>query len=132
MQQRMLDFTKPSIPNTVQESEDQAFIGGRRADILADGNRIGVFGEIHPAVLNAFELEHSVAAFEFDLMSPHRDTPADEILFYIADSKLAVMKNACGEACIRFSPGKTIIEMVEGSYAPAAITGSPAASELPK
>ena len=56
-----------SIPYTVQESEDPAFIGGRRADILADGNRIGVFGEIHPAVLNAFELEHSVAAFEFDL-----------------------------------------------------------------
>ena len=56
-----------SIPYTVEESEDPAFIGGRRADILAGGNRIGVFGEIHPAVLNAFELEHSVAAFEFDL-----------------------------------------------------------------
>jgi phenylalanyl-tRNA synthetase beta chain len=56
-----------SIPYTVQESKDPAFIGGRRADILADGNRIGVFGEIHPVVLNAFELEHSVAAFEFDL-----------------------------------------------------------------
>ena len=56
-----------SIPYTVQESEDPAFIGGRRADIIADGNRIGVFGEIHPAVLNAFELEHSVAAFEFDI-----------------------------------------------------------------
>jgi phenylalanyl-tRNA synthetase beta chain len=56
-----------SIASTVRESEDPAFIGGRRADIMVHGNRIGVFGEIHPAVLNAFELEHPVAAFEIDL-----------------------------------------------------------------
>jgi phenylalanyl-tRNA synthetase beta chain len=56
-----------SVTYTVEESEDPAFIGGRRADILVAGKKIGVFGEIHPAVLNAFELEHSVAAFEFDL-----------------------------------------------------------------
>jgi phenylalanyl-tRNA synthetase beta chain len=55
------------INYTVEESEDPAFIGGRRADILVDGKKVGVFGEIHPAVLNAFELEHPVAAFELDL-----------------------------------------------------------------
>ena len=56
-----------SIVSTVKESEDPAFIGGRRADIMVAGKKIGVFGEIHPAVLNAFELEHPVAAFELDL-----------------------------------------------------------------
>jgi len=56
-----------SIDYAVKESIDLAFIEGRRADIIVAGKKIGVFGEIHPAVLNAFELEHSVAAFEFDL-----------------------------------------------------------------
>lgn len=56
-----------SIEYTVLESADPAFIDGRRGDIIVDGKKIGVFGEIHPAVLHAFELEHSVAAFEFDL-----------------------------------------------------------------
>ncbi|MFA5346906.1 MAG: phenylalanine--tRNA ligase subunit beta [Methanoregula sp.] len=56
-----------SIEYTVKESADPAFIEGRRADIIVAGKMVGVFGEIHPSVLNAFELEHSVAAFEFDL-----------------------------------------------------------------
>jgi phenylalanyl-tRNA synthetase beta chain len=56
-----------SVPYSVKESDDPAFIGGRRADVVVYGNTAGVFGEIHPAVLNAFELEHSVSAFELDL-----------------------------------------------------------------
>ena len=56
-----------SIDYTVKESTDPAFINGRRGDIMVAGRPAGVFGEIHPAVLNAFELEHPVAAFEFDL-----------------------------------------------------------------
>jgi len=56
-----------SIDYTIKESADPAFIDGRRGDIIVAGYLAGVFGEIHPAVLNAFELEHSVAAFEFDL-----------------------------------------------------------------
>jgi phenylalanyl-tRNA synthetase beta chain len=56
-----------SIEYTVKESVDEAFIDGRRGDIIMGGKTVGVFGEIHPAVLNAFELEHSVAAFELDL-----------------------------------------------------------------
>ena len=55
------------INYTVKESEDPAFIDGRRADIIVNGKTVGVFGEIHPAVLTKFELEHPVAAFELDL-----------------------------------------------------------------
>ena len=56
-----------SLEYTTVESADPAFINGRRADIMAGNRKIGMFGEIHPAVLNGFELEHSVAAFEIDL-----------------------------------------------------------------
>ena len=56
-----------SVACVVRESDDPAFIEGRRADILVNNKKVGVFGEIHPAVLNAFELEHPVAAFELDL-----------------------------------------------------------------
>jgi phenylalanyl-tRNA synthetase beta chain len=56
-----------SIDHSIKESADPAFIDGRKGDIIVAGKKIGVFGEIHPSVLNSFELEHSVAAFEFDL-----------------------------------------------------------------
>ena len=56
-----------SLSYTVRESADPAFLDGRRGDIVVDGKIVGVFGEVHPAVLNAFELEHPVAAFALDL-----------------------------------------------------------------
>ncbi|RCV64056.1 phenylalanyl-tRNA synthetase beta chain [Methanophagales archaeon] len=46
------------------ESEDGAFLAGRRADILVDGKGIGVFGELHPAVILNFGLDHPVVGFE--------------------------------------------------------------------
>ncbi len=51
----------------VKESEDPAFIEGRRADIIVNGRKVGVFGEIHPEVLERFELVNPVVAFEIDL-----------------------------------------------------------------
>jgi len=56
-----------SIPYTAGKSGDPAFIEGRRGCLVANGRTVGTFGEIHPAVLNAFELEHPVAAVEIDL-----------------------------------------------------------------
>ncbi len=56
-----------SIPYTPGESGDPAFLEGRRGNLILEGRVAGTFGEIHPAVLNAFELEHSVAAVEIDL-----------------------------------------------------------------
>jgi phenylalanyl-tRNA synthetase beta chain len=51
----------------VAESADDAFLDGRRGDLLIGQKKIGVFGEIHPRVLTAFVLEQPVAAFEMDL-----------------------------------------------------------------
>jgi phenylalanyl-tRNA synthetase beta chain len=51
----------------VSESKDPAFIPGRRGEIIAKEKQVGVFGEIHPRVLIAFDLEQPVAALELDL-----------------------------------------------------------------
>jgi len=51
----------------IEESDDPAFIPGRRADIFVDGKKAGVFGEITPDVIRAFELDAPICAMEFDL-----------------------------------------------------------------
>ncbi|MCK4476797.1 MAG: phenylalanine--tRNA ligase subunit beta, partial [Methanophagales archaeon] len=51
----------------VVESEDGAFLAGRRADIIQDGKYIGVFGEIHPEVILNFGLSYPVVGFEMDI-----------------------------------------------------------------
>ncbi|MFB6131570.1 MAG: phenylalanine--tRNA ligase subunit beta, partial [Salinigranum sp.] len=47
--------------------EHPAFIAGRAASVVIDGEDAGVIGELHPAVLVEHDLELPVAAFEFDL-----------------------------------------------------------------
>jgi len=56
-----------AVAVSVEESDDPAFIPGRRGALVSSGRNVGVFGEIHPAVLNAWELEHPLAAVEIDL-----------------------------------------------------------------
>ncbi|MCG2727942.1 MAG: phenylalanine--tRNA ligase subunit beta, partial [Candidatus Methanoperedenaceae archaeon] len=52
----------------VAESNDPAFIEGRRADIVIKGERVGVLGEIHPGVISNFGLEHPIIGFELKLL----------------------------------------------------------------
>ncbi|MCK4268921.1 MAG: phenylalanine--tRNA ligase subunit beta, partial [Methanogenium sp.] len=61
-----------SLKYTVVESGDPAFIEGRCGDIIIDGKKAGVFGEIHPDVILAFELDQPVAALELDLRAVMR------------------------------------------------------------
>jgi phenylalanyl-tRNA synthetase beta chain len=51
----------------VKESEDPAFIEGRRADVYVNGKKFGVFGEFHPEVISNFGLGYAVVGFELDL-----------------------------------------------------------------
>ena len=51
----------------VEESNDKAFIKGRRADIIVNGKNVGVFGELHPEVLERFEIFTPTTGFELDL-----------------------------------------------------------------
>jgi phenylalanyl-tRNA synthetase beta chain len=48
----------------ITESDDPAFIEGRRADIIAGGRSAGVFGEVHPGVILNFGLDQPVIGFE--------------------------------------------------------------------
>lgn len=51
----------------VAESDDPRFIPGRQAALLVDGKQAGVFGEIHPQVLENWGITVPCAAGEFDL-----------------------------------------------------------------
>ncbi|MBN1762256.1 MAG: phenylalanine--tRNA ligase subunit beta [Methanomicrobia archaeon] len=54
----------------VVNSKDGAFFEyGRRADIVNDGEYIGIFGELHPEVITNFGLDHPVVGFELDINS---------------------------------------------------------------
>ncbi len=51
----------------VKECKDEAFIEGRRAAIFVEEKEVGVFGEVHPEVLENFEIPNPVVGFEIDL-----------------------------------------------------------------
>lgn len=48
-------------------SEDPAFFPGRRADIVLNGVKIGVFGIVHPLVLRNYDLRNPVTAIEMSI-----------------------------------------------------------------
>jgi phenylalanyl-tRNA synthetase beta chain len=48
-------------------TEHPSFIEGRVAEVVIDGESVGVLGEVHPEVLVEHDLELPVVAFEFDL-----------------------------------------------------------------
>ncbi|QSG07374.1 phenylalanine--tRNA ligase subunit beta [Halapricum desulfuricans] len=48
-------------------TDHPTFISGRTAEIVVDGDAVGVIGEVHPKVLVEHDLELPVVAFEFDI-----------------------------------------------------------------
>ena len=48
----------------IADSDDPAFIEGRRAEIIVGGRCAGVFGAVHPGVILNFRLDQPVIAFE--------------------------------------------------------------------
>jgi phenylalanyl-tRNA synthetase beta chain len=51
----------------IKEAKHPSFLEGRTAAIIIRGKQLGILGEIHPQVLNNFELENPVAAFEMNM-----------------------------------------------------------------
>ena len=51
----------------IREATHPSFLLGRAANIYVKRRKIGIVGEIHPEVLNNFELENPTSAFEMDL-----------------------------------------------------------------
>ena len=52
---------------SVVESDDPRFIPGRQAEILAKGKKVGVFGEVHPQVLENWTIGMPCVAGEIDV-----------------------------------------------------------------
>ena len=48
-------------------TEHDSFIDGRVADVVIDGDDVGVIGELHPEILAESEILQPAAAFEFDI-----------------------------------------------------------------
>lgn len=53
----------------VKEADDPRFIPGRQAAVIVDGKQVGIFGEIHPQVLENWQIAVPCAAGELDLES---------------------------------------------------------------
>ncbi|MFC1950259.1 phenylalanine--tRNA ligase subunit beta [Chloroflexota bacterium] len=56
-----------------EEGRDEGLCLGKQVAILVDDNKVGVVGELHSKVLEAFEISESVYLFEFNLTAllPH-------------------------------------------------------------
>jgi phenylalanyl-tRNA synthetase beta chain len=52
---------------TLQELDDPRFIRGRSARILYGGREVGVFGEVHPQVLENWGIQVPCTCCEIDL-----------------------------------------------------------------
>ena len=50
-----------------ENSDDEALFPGRGANVICEGDRIGVVGELHPKVTQAFELSNTIVLMEIDL-----------------------------------------------------------------
>jgi phenylalanyl-tRNA synthetase beta chain len=57
------------------KSSDGPWLEGRGADVLINGQRVGSFGEIDPAVADLFELRVPIQAGEFDVGALERLIP---------------------------------------------------------
>lgn len=56
-----------AVEAQLQEDDHPGFIPGRAARWVVDGRVVGRFGEVHPQVLEGYDLGVPVMAFEFDL-----------------------------------------------------------------
>lgn len=52
---------------TLQKTDTPTFHPGRNAEVLLGDKRIGVFGEVHPEVIENYDLPYKAYLFEFDL-----------------------------------------------------------------
>lgn len=55
------------ISPDISAVDHPAFVGGRCAELRSSDQRVGLFGEVHPSTIDAFELKYPTVAFEIDL-----------------------------------------------------------------
>ncbi|HIH40300.1 MAG TPA: phenylalanine--tRNA ligase subunit beta, partial [Halobacteria archaeon] len=60
-------FREIDIAVDLKDSDDPAFLEGRRGDIFYKNKKIGVFGEFHPEVIWNFQLDHPIVGMEINI-----------------------------------------------------------------
>jgi phenylalanyl-tRNA synthetase beta chain len=60
-------FREIDLAVDLKDSEDPAFLEGRRGDIFYKNKKIGVFGEFHPEVIWNFQLDHPIVGMEINI-----------------------------------------------------------------
>ncbi len=60
-------FGQLGVEASFEESSDESLHPNRQAAIVTDDNRLGVVGELHPRVAEAFEISEAVYLFEINL-----------------------------------------------------------------
>jgi phenylalanyl-tRNA synthetase beta chain len=60
-------LTQLGVEASFEESKDEGLHPAKQATIVIAGNKLGVVGELHPKVLQAFEIPEAAYLFEIDL-----------------------------------------------------------------
>jgi phenylalanyl-tRNA synthetase beta chain len=60
-------FMNLGVEWQIKEADHPSFIEGRVGTAMVGGKAVGVLGEVHPKVLEAWKLENPVAAFEINV-----------------------------------------------------------------
>jgi phenylalanyl-tRNA synthetase beta chain len=58
-----------NVKSDFRESNDESLRPGRQADVIVNGNKLGVIGEVHPKVAAAFDITQKVYMFEINVSS---------------------------------------------------------------
>jgi len=60
-------FLNLGLKYGIRESKHDSFIDGRNGKIIVENKEVGIIGEIHPKILEAWKLENPLSAFEINL-----------------------------------------------------------------
>jgi len=60
-------LSSAGFASEVQAEDSPSFVKGRCASVSVGPDKIGVFGEVSPSTIEAFELKYPMIAFELDL-----------------------------------------------------------------
>jgi len=60
-------FNQLGLVVTFEVSDDESLFPGRAVDIIISGDKVGIIGELHPKVTQAFELSGTVYLIEMDM-----------------------------------------------------------------
>ena len=59
--------SKSGVSYSWQPSSHPSYFPGRQATVLAGGKEVGIFGVVHPEVLEAFDIPYPVSALELNI-----------------------------------------------------------------